>query len=367
MKIRQLTFLLLASILIGGFAAIPMLKNVYAAGSLYVTAYNMTKSQQYNMWVTIHDQWGNLVKTGFTPLNYAGTAGVTYTVTVANYGSLTFDHWGNNSNNPSRTLTVGSSNVWFDAYYRSGTSAPSIIPVGGSTIQTLLPKTGAFVALYMYPGGSGWTHWQSVIDAKKAHPSVPIVAVINPNSGPGNYRDSNFANGIPKLRNVGVIVLGYTHSDYGDRSLTSLKADVDKYQNWYGIDGIFIDEFNNQANTVEWQYDQITDYAKSKGMKMVMGNPGTDVPRSYISTVDTMTISEGRGYLNLDYVKGWHLDYDKRNFGIIRYDIGWLDTNYVIEASKYVGLIYITNGNDSNSRWFNVPPYFGQMVSTLDR
>jgi hypothetical protein len=345
--------------------SLPIQKAEAAAGALYVNAYDMSKSQKYSMWVTIHDQWGNLVQTGFTPLTYSGINGITYTVTVANYGSLNFDHWGNGSTNPARKLTVGSSNVWFDAYYRSGSVV--ITPTPGTNIQTLLPKTGAFVALYMYPGGSGWQHWQAVIDAKKAHPSVPIVAVINPNSGPGNWKDSNFANGIPKLRNVGVIVLGYTYSDYGARSLTVLKGDVDKYQNWYGIDGIFIDEFNNQRNTVEWQYDQITDYAKSRGMKMVMGNPGTDVPESYINTADVMSISEGRGYLNLDYVKGWHLDYDKRNFGIIRYDIGWLDTNYVIEASKYVGLIYITNGNDSNHRWFHVPSWFDDMVGVLDR
>jgi hypothetical protein len=28
--------------------------------------------------------------------------------------------------------------------------------------------------------------------------------------------------------------------------------------------------------------------------------------------------------------------------------------------------MYVTNGNDSNSRWFHVSPYFGSMMDALD-
>jgi hypothetical protein len=29
--------------------------------------------------------------------------------------------------------------------------------------------------------------------------------------------------------------------------------------------------------------------------------------------------------------------------------------------------MYITNGDDSNGRWFHVPPYFSTLIATLDR
>ncbi len=352
----------------------------YRSGSstndLKVNAYT-TSGSALSMYTTIKSG-STTVKTGFTPLTYAGTAGSTYTVSVQNYGSYVFDHWGNGSTNPSRSVTLNS-DVTAVAYYRTGSSGTT---TSGTTVtsgsgNSLITKTGAFVALYMYPGSTGSTHWQKVIDEKKAHPTVPVVVAFNPSSGPGSYKDSNLANWVAKLKSAGVIAIGYTADDYGTRSLSSLKADADKYKNWYNADGLFIDEFTNKVG-YENHYGDLTKYAKSIGMKLTFGNPGTDVPPSYIGKVDVINTSEGRGYIsqtdpNLigsSWVSGgytgWHSDYDKRNFAVIRYDIGWLDTNFVSGASGKVGLMYITDGNDSNARWFHVSPYFSQMMDALD-
>ena len=315
---------------------------------------------------------GATVRTGFTPLSFSVVAGTTYTVTPGDYNSGVFDHWENGSTARTRSISLNSETT-ITAYYR-GLAAPTPSPTPPGGISSLIPKTGVFVALYMYPGGTGTAHWQKVIDEKVKHPSVPVVAVFNPDSGPGNARDSNIAGWVVKLRNAGVIAIGYTYDDYGTRSLSSLRGDADKYRNWYGADGLFIDEFTNRAG-YENHYRDATAYAKSIGMKMTMGNPGTDVPRSYIGTVDVINITEGVGYMPISWLQycigcsgsGWHDDYDKRNFAYIRYDIGWLDTAFVTESSKWVGLLYITNGNDSNSRWFHLPPYYSTLMSTLDR
>jgi hypothetical protein len=247
-----------------------------------------------------------------------------------------------------------------------------------NSLQDLIPKTGVFVALYMYPGSTGSVHWQKVIDEKNAHSSVPIVVAFNPSSGPGNAKDNNIANWVNKLKAAGIIAIGYTYDDYGTRSLTALKADADKYKNWYNADGLFIDEFTNKVG-YENHYSDLTAYAKSIGMKMTIGNPGTDVPPSYVGTVTVINTSEGRGYIPMNdpnligaggvaggYL-GWHKDQDKRNFTVMRYDASSLDTNFVIGASQYTGLILVTSGNDSNCRWFHVPPYFSTLVATLDR
>ncbi|MGI0040041.1 MAG: spherulation-specific family 4 protein, partial [Nitrososphaera sp.] len=167
---------------------------------------------------------------------------------------------------------------------------------------TILPKTGVYLALYMYPAGGGAAEWQKVIDAKKAHPSVPIVVTFNPNSGPGNAKDPTIASWVSKLKQEGVVMIGYTYDDYGTRSLAALKADADKYRNWYGADGLFIDEFTNRAG-FENHYRDVTAYAKSIGMKMTMGNPGTDVPKTYVGTVDVLNITEGRGYMPISWLQ----------------------------------------------------------------
>ncbi len=356
-------------------------KRAFAANTLYVKAYSMDKSKQYNMYTTISYN-GAIIKTGFTPLTFAGEVGKTYSVSTSDYdaGSLFFNKWGSGSTVRERTFTMGTDNLWFDAFFSntkvssSGSSSPAPAPAP-SGISALIPKTGVYVALYMYPSSTGAVWWQKVIDEKVKHPSVPIVVTFNPNSGPGSAKDNNIANWVAKLKNAGVIAIGYTYDNYGTRSLSALKADADKYKNWYNADGLFIDEFTNKAG-FESHYSEVTKYVKSTlGMKMTMGNPGTDVPKSFIGTVDIINITEGRGYMPISWLQycvlcttsGWHTEVDKRNFAYMRYDIPTLDTAWQQESMKYVGLVLITDGNDSNGRWFKLPTYFSQEVALLDR
>jgi hypothetical protein len=361
--------------------------------SLTVNAYT-TDSAALHMYATVKSG-GSTIKSGYTPFTIAGKADATYTVTVEGYGTYDFDHWGNwdGHSNPRTLVLYGDTTA--TAYYKAASStttqaltpAPAPAPVQSPTpsspppaapapegIQGILPKTGVFVALYRYPSSSGASSWQQVYDEKVKHPSVPLVAVFNPASGPGWSDDGTISNWVNKLKSVGIIMLGYTHDDYGSRSLSSLNADADKYMNWYNADGLFIDEFTNKVG-YESHYSQMTAHAKSIGMKMTMGNPGTDVPRSYIGSVDVINITEGSGYMPLSWLQfcvlcgdsGWHHEVDKRNFAYTRYGLSWLDTSFEINSSQWVGLLYITDGDDSNSRWFYLPPYFDTLVATLDR
>ena len=111
-------------------------------------------------------------------------------------------------------------------------------------------------------------------------------------------------------------------------------------------------------------------------MKLTVGNPGTDVLQSYIGTVDVINITEGTGYMPISWLQycvlcsssnGWHYQYDKRNFAYVRYGISWLDTTFEVNSSKWVGLLYIHSGSDSNGRWFSLPSYYSSEVATLDR
>lgn len=115
-------------------------------------------------------------------------------MTVSDYGTRVFDHWKNGSTARTRTLTLDA-NTAITAHLRD-TAPPPPPPVPDPDpipIADLIPKTGVFVALYIWSGGSGDDHWQKVIDEKTKHPSVPIVAAFNPSSGPGNNRDPTIA------------------------------------------------------------------------------------------------------------------------------------------------------------------------------
>lgn len=102
--------------------------------------------------------------------------------------------------------------------------------------------SGAIIPLYTYTTDPTWS---TLTNVKDIHPNVPIVAIINPSNGPGNAPDSNFVNGINKLRAHGITVIGYVPIDYGSRSLALAAEDIGKYHSWYDVNGILLDVMSN--------------------------------------------------------------------------------------------------------------------------
>ena len=218
-------------------------------------------------------------------------------------------------------------------------------------------KAGLYVPLFTYPTSSMWS---TLIGTKNNHPNLPMLVTINPSSGVGSSKDSNFVNGINQLKSAGVTVMGYIYTDYGQRSTTAIQDEIDKYKSWYGVNGIFFDEMST-ASGKESYYSSLNSYVKSSGMTFTMGNPGTDTRSSYMGTVDNMIIYENQGLPSIDSLKGWHLIYDKKNFSIIPYGVATLNTQFINDAENYVGYIYVTDDVLPNP-WNSLPSYFGSLV-----
>jgi len=221
--------------------------------------------------------------------------------------------------------------------------------------------SGTIIPLYIYPTNPSWT---TVTTVKDAHPKVPIVVIANPNSGPGSFPDGNFVNGINRLRAHGIVVIGYVATGYGTRSLTFVENQINKYRSWYNVNGILFDEMSNVAGH-ETYYRTLSNYAKSLGLSYTVGNPGTDVPATYVGTVDTILIYENRGYPSLSYLDGWHSQYSRTNWGVTSYGDPSLYQPWIAYAKQYVGYIYITNDVLPNP-YDSLPDYFSTLVSDLD-
>jgi spherulation-specific family 4 protein len=222
--------------------------------------------------------------------------------------------------------------------------------------------TGIIVPLYTYPTSSTW---DTMVKVKSNYPSVPTVAIINPSSGPGSSKDSNYSDGIKKLQTAGISVLGYVYTSYSSRSASSVKADIDKYKSFYpSVNGIFFDEMANWEGK-EAYYKSLTDYAKSKGYTLTVGNPGADTISSYVGTVDNIVIYERDGTPSISYLKGWHLNYDKRNFSMLPYNVASLDKTYVTSSTAYVGYMFIAS-DDLPNPWDSLPSYYSTLSSTIN-
>jgi hypothetical protein len=220
-------------------------------------------------------------------------------------------------------------------------------------------NTGVIIPLYTYPGST----WTAVIQAKEANPGVTIVAVINPDNGPGSGQDSNYLNGIQALRSAGVVVLGYVRTSYAARPAAAVIADINCYKSWYNINGIFLDEMSNVAGN-EGYYSSLNTYIKSLGYTMTVGNPGADTIKGYIGTVDVIVVYEGAGLASPSYLAGWHSSFPKSNFASISYGVGNVNQTYVDSIRDSVGYVYLTSATLPNP-YGSVPSYLGPLVAAF--
>jgi hypothetical protein len=222
-----------------------------------------------------------------------------------------------------------------------------------------LSSTGVIIPLYGYPSAD----WNTLVQVHLANPGVPMIAVVNPSNGPGWWVDPNYVTGIAMLKAAGIKVVGYIYTSYAWRNIGSAETEISNYANWYGVNGIYMDEMSNIAG-YEWYYSTLTQYAKGLGMSTSIGNPGADVPPSYLYTADTIVIYENAGLPSVWSLGGWHANYWKNNFGVVAYNVGWLDSSYLQSASSYLGWIYLTNGAWPNP-YVSISSYLWTLVADL--
>lgn len=223
---------------------------------------------------------------------------------------------------------------------------------------------------YFYPdSGSAGSLWDRTDDGA---PAVSL-AVVNPASGPGETMDPAYAAQVEKSQAAGLTVLGYVSTAYAgttnpDRTVEAVEADVDKFYEWYGVDGIFLDEASTDcqyADSPTSYYNELNQHVKAKGGEAVVAiNPGVQTNECYMSVSDIVVNFEGShekyasSYSAPDWVKGhdpghfWHLVYDSPDATTMKQDV-------TMSKERNAGLIYVTPDVLPNP-WDTLPsvPYF---------
>jgi spherulation-specific family 4 protein len=239
---------------------------------------------------------------------------------------------------------------------------------------TLLTTTSAHAALtaivpaYFYPtNNSPWD------DLNLAAARIPVTAIMNPGSGPGNLQDSNYVNVVNNLRTAGGKVIGYVSTSYGARSSATVKADIDKYVNWYNIDGIFFDEMTNTGSTSTLNYYQdIYDYVKAINPTWeVMGNPGTATTESYLTrpAADSLLVFESFATNYPSYTpSNWNFNQDPSAIGhLVHTTASEADMlNYLdLAVQRNAGQVYITDDVLGNP-WDTLPSFWEAEVTRIE-
>jgi len=237
-----------------------------------------------------------------------------------------------------------------------------------SLFQCCNAKTGIMAPLYMYPG----PQWEQVVQAQKAYPSVPMVAIANPDNGPGQSQDSNYVSKISELQLDEILVIGYVATGYGKEPIANVMADIDTWYRYYPkIQGIFFDQMANVTG-YESYYSNLTKYVNQAIINgaFTVGNVGTQTQTSYVGIMSNIVIYDDQGMPSIDTL-------DQRcvgngAFSYWAYDVSSLNVTAISMTSQYVGYLYVSNAVVTSNNptmttpWLYVPPYLNELASILN-
>lgn len=226
------------------------------------------------------------------------------------------------------------------------------------------------VPAYFYPDGKGLDEWKRMVRAAK---DVPIVAIANPASGAGARVDPSYTSVLDLARKAGITVIGYVSTRYGKRSEAEVRADIDRWVQFYpGVDGFFFDEQASGKETVPY-YEAIARYVQQKQADrggLVVTNPGTGTAPDYLTPWKGIHISclyEDHGGLDRYQRPSWTTSIPAAQVAGLVYgeaSISKMRENVRLAASKGVGFVYVTD-DGGNNPWDRLPTYWELEVAEL--
>ena len=212
------------------------------------------------------------------------------------------------------------------------------------------------IPLYIPPS---YAAYQPVVDAN-TYQNIDVI--LNPNNGVGSGVNIGYATAIVQLREGGVGIYGYVYTGYGTREIAIVKSEVDKWQSWYDVDGIFVDEASNKAAGTPY-IAELYDYITAKGMRVIL-NPGTSTIEAYMPIGDTTCIYETSPSSTL-VMPSWGWNYPASKFCALQFgaSISQMRSFVATARANNIGYIYVTDR--ASNFWRYLPPYLAEEAALL--
>lgn len=233
---------------------------------------------------------------------------------------------------------------------------------GAEPMELLVPA-------YFYPAGDGAKAWARMTESAKR---VKINVILNPDSGPGAKVDPTYVRVVDTFRAAGGTVFAYVTSSYGKRSPDEVLADVGKYQQFYKIDGLFLDEMDNTPGNLASYREIVRRVHDAIPGGLVIGNPGTSVPEEYVrqGAADVLVTFENDHKLDADAVPPpWVSSYPARRFARIVHtipDVPAFRANLDRMKSRHLGYVFLTDALMPNP-YDRLPSFWSELVDASAR
>ena len=219
------------------------------------------------------------------------------------------------------------------------------------------------VPLYAYPATDPEA-WAAVA----ANAASVAGLVLNPSSGPGDGAEPEFLAAAVALRAAGVPLLGYVDTDYGRRSHRAVVTDLERYQDWYQVDGVFLDQVGSGAELLP-HYRRLAVASRSLDAPQVVFNPGVHPHPGYAEAADVLITFEGTwdGYRRLR-VPAWTVAFPPGRFGHLVHAAPAQLCGQVPEIARqhHAGVSYATPGTGANP-WSVLMPQLRGVRAAADR
>jgi hypothetical protein len=246
----------------------------------------------------------------------------------------------------------------------SAAPAPAPSPVPSPTpIQPATPAGGCqdtYVPSMFYPDSD----WTQAIDTKPA----PRVMLLNVDNGPGSAPLSHFQAVVRQAQAAGITVLGYSSTEYGQRPIGSVEAEVREYRAWYGVNGILLDLTQGTPGELSY-YRTLASYIRATVPGAVVWlNPGDYPDPSFMSIANVVMVFEGSyAQYVADQVPGWVSQYQPDQFVHVIYATPRSDLASAVRLSRArrAGYLFVTNLPGSPNPYDAMPSYWPREVAAV--
>ena len=244
--------------------------------------------------------------------------------------------------------------------------------------------TALLVPAYFYPSSDpAQSYWDELTAA--AASGASITAIINPANGPGSAFNSDYLTAVNSFRAAGGKVLGYVYTCYGGtqcftglppvQTTAQVLAAAQRYTDWYGVDGIFLDEMSNRLSDLPYYQTVAQGLRAANPGGRIVGNPGTATPAAYLNVADTLvTLENGTGSYANAATEPWMLTAEAARQANLFYNVATADAMRTLLAeavARNVGYVYITDDRYipgdpvAINPWDQLPSYWTAEVAAV--
>lgn len=189
-------------------------------------------------------------------------------------------------------------------------------------------------------------HWQWLAEHA---PAVRLV-ILNVASGPGTGPQEPFLTAVGPLHRAGICVIGYVDTSYGRRDPQLVLAETARYQDWYGVRGVCLDQVAAGPEHL-YYYAGVADRVRAMGAEVVFFNHGAHPVPEYAGHADLLGTFEGtwQAYQQL-HAPPWteRLPPSKFYHVVHSVPVPAIPAAWRLAARRRAGAVYITERGGAN-------------------